>query len=698
VVSNLAPKRADHELLDKIAALSKDVKGLKRQQASEMQHVDIAVRRSSTAALRLSQETITSGRKLYRESIRSGTITRSSTDATLVDPGEPHDMENIHFYPGDDEDNEFAFEIAESTAKAAQAAFEREDWTATIAYIEELMHGIKRGSFRLSSTPAVASFDLIYMHAISTFHTDEPSAAQNRLVKAVEQRATTTDQRNKLHDAQHFLAVTYVRLSDLDAANDVCKRSLEGRRRLVGRQDEAFLESLGLMSRIHELQGNQFRAQIYLTMIPEARVDVIKAKYQSITHPEALDSYRDSGPVIPLLSNDLAGLGISNLRLNDFSHASELSDPSQPGAGESMVEGDHFPLRNRPQLFPVDTENVVLSGASDLSHGGTSPLLPSPPSTAIPVLGRGHGPNLHRRNQSAPLGSRTVPGSPLLPSPRALEPSSLPARPLGTTGLFRGVSNRTRRTWLAGLNIHPSGEIEKAVCKGDLMALHAALNRDSGFPGPPASKVGCVGRSRPRALHLAALFGDVRMAHAFIIAGFDVHSTIPKIAVPGRRLFAQQAPYESETALHLAIGSRQAPMVEYLLGQGASLYDGRFNLDLPTAHLLDIDWLRATQCASSQEVVDVLQVLFDADWALNRPLSLRGPERDSVMQSLSRHSNWPFETRAILSFCRELTSLSNERLSNSEAILETALEANDIEELEGFVDRNPHLRRQVRHA
>jgi hypothetical protein len=59
-------------------------------------------------------------------------------------------MENIHFYPGDDEDNEFAFEIAESTAKAAQAAFEREDWTATIVYIEELMHGIKRGSFRLS--------------------------------------------------------------------------------------------------------------------------------------------------------------------------------------------------------------------------------------------------------------------------------------------------------------------------------------------------------------------------------------------------------------------------------------------------------------------------------------------------------------------------------------------------------------------
>jgi hypothetical protein len=304
------------------------------------------------------------------------------------------------------------------------------------------------------------------MHAISTFHTDEPSTAQNQLIKAIEQRATTTDQQNKLHDAQHCLAITYVRLSDLDAANDVCKRSLEGRRRLVGRQDEVFLESLGLMSRIHELQGNQFRAQIYLTMIPEARVDIIKAKYQIIPHSEALDSRRDSDPVVPLLSNDLAGLGISNLRLNDFSHASELSDPSKPGAEESMVEGAHFPLCNRPQLFPADTENAVILGTSDLSHGGTSPLLPSPLSTAIPVFGRRYGPNLHRRNQSAPQGSRTVPGSPLLPSPRALEPSSPPARPLGTTWLFRGVNNRTRRTWLAGLNIHPSGKIENADCKG----------------------------------------------------------------------------------------------------------------------------------------------------------------------------------------------------------------------------------------
>lgn len=174
VVSNLAPKRADHELLDKIAALSKDINELKKQRNEQTPQVDASVRRSSTAALRLSQEIITSGRKLYRESISSGTLRTSATDATLVDFAEPQDGAGAQADTGSGGSDDFAFEIADATAEAARAAFERQDWLSTIAYVEELIHGIKRGSFRLSPKPAVASFDLIHMHAISAFHAERP--------------------------------------------------------------------------------------------------------------------------------------------------------------------------------------------------------------------------------------------------------------------------------------------------------------------------------------------------------------------------------------------------------------------------------------------------------------------------------------------------------------------------------------------
>jgi hypothetical protein len=636
--------------LDKIAALSKDVKDLKEQQKTETQQADVSTHRSSTAALRLSEEIITSGRKLYRESIRSGTITRSSTNATLVGTAQSHELHDTPEGADGDKDDEFAYEIADATAEAAQAAFESQDWTSTIAYFEELMRGIKRGSFRWRPEPAVASFDLIHMHAISIFHTGEPSMAKVRLVMATEQPATTDDQRRKSYYAQHCLSITCVRLSQLEAANETCKSALEGRRSLLGRQDEAFLDSLGLMSRIHELQGNQFRARIYLTMIPESRVDMITAKYRDVLPSDSVDSRRDSLPVKPFVLNDVAGLGIAALRLNESSRISKSDEPAISGAEEGFRENSSSSNHGRPQLFAANTEEATSTlGISGTFLGGNSTLLLSP----TPDFSHQDGTSLHRRNQSAPSGSRTVPGSPLLPSPKALEPTVPSTRPLGTTGLFRGISGRARRTWLTSLNLYPSGDVERAICKGDLMALHTALSKDSQLSWLSASKGAFMGHSKRRALHLAALFGDVRMAHTLIIAGADVHATTPKLVVPSRYsyLLAQTNTYESETALHLAIGSRQAPMVEFLVSQGASLYNSRLGLDLPTANLLDLDWLRVTQCSGFQEIVDVLQVLLYAGWDLNSPLSVHGPDRDNVVQRLIRTPNCPFDRWAVLQFC-----------------------------------------------
>ena len=496
----------------------------------------------------------------------------------------------------------------------------------------------------------MAPFDLVHMHAISISNTDEPSMAKVRLLMATERLATTDDQRRQSYYAQHCLSIIYVRLSQLEAASETCKGALEGRRRLLGRQNEAFLESLGLMSRIHELQGNQFRARIYLTMIPDSRVDMITAKYREVHSSESVDSWRDSLPVKPFVSNDVARFGIAALRLDESSQVSKSDEPAISGAEEGLEEKSSSIDQSRPQLLAANTEEATSTlGISGTSLGGNSPLLLSPTSD----FSHQDGMSLHRRNPSAPSGPRTVPGSPLLPSPQALEPSVPSARPLGTTELFRGISGRARRSWITSLNLYPSGDLERAICKGDLMALHTALRKDSQLSWLSASKGALMGHSKRRVLHLAALFGDVRMAHTLIIAGADVHATTPKLVDPSRNsyLLAQPNTYESETALHLAIGSRQAPMAEYLVSQGASLYNSRLGLDLPTANLLDLDWLRVTQCSGFQEIVDVLKVFLNGGWDLNSPLSVHGPGRDNVVQKLIRTSNCPFDRWAVLQFC-----------------------------------------------
>lgn len=385
-------------------------------------------------------------------------------------------------------------------------------------------------------------------------------------------------------------------------------------------------------------------------------------------------------PVIPLVSNDVAGLGISTLAINDRSDVSELNGPCVAGATESIDRKVDPPQLERPPLPTSNTESILSSIDPASSYDRLSPPLPSPPATAIPHFDPRPGFISHRRNESAPLGSRTVPGSPLLPSPR-LNESAFSTRPVGTTGLFRGVSSRTRRSWLAGLNLRPSGDAEKAVCTGDLMALHSALNKESHWRRPSAN-IGQTDGNGNRALHFAALFGDVRIAHVLIMAGYDVHGTIPRVAIPGKLLLSFKPIDDCETALHLAIGARQAPMVEYLLSQGASLYYAR--LVRPTANLLDLDWLRATQCNSAQEILDVLKVLIDAGWDINQPLGLRSSSGTCVVQTLVSNPNWPFQIRPILSFCVDCGFHMEKSTLDAMTFREKVLELND-EEINDFL-------------
>lgn len=248
----------------------------------------------------------------------------------------------------------------------------------------------------------------------------------------------------KLYEAQICLAVTHVRLYHVVAAGDTCKAALEGRRRVMGRDHDSFLESLALMSLIHELQGNQFRTQIYLTMIFEAKFDILKAKYQNLTCPEALDERPDSVPVVPLLSKDVAGLGMSTLAVHDRATEPRLVESSHAGAEAVAVERVDLLVPDRPPLFSAHSEDADFAQNNrKISKNAASPPLPAPPSTAIPYFGRDKQKcyGFHQRNTSAPQGSQTVPGSPLLTSPRVFEPALLTARPLGATGLFRGVSS-----------------------------------------------------------------------------------------------------------------------------------------------------------------------------------------------------------------------------------------------------------------
>ena len=81
--------------------------------------------------------------------------------------------------------------------------------------------------------------------------------------------------RGYIYDAAHLLSRLYIRKGQVDRARSECEKALEARRRLLGKQSVASLDSTALMAYIYVLLSNRARAKSCLGMIPEARRDTV---------------------------------------------------------------------------------------------------------------------------------------------------------------------------------------------------------------------------------------------------------------------------------------------------------------------------------------------------------------------------------------------------------------------------------------
>jgi hypothetical protein len=96
--------------------------------------------------------------------------------------------------------------------------------------------------------------------------------------------------------------------------------------------------------------------------------------------------------------------------------------------------------------------------------------------------------------------------------------------------------------------------IEEAVCAGDASPLATLLAEKKVFWCSSLRKHARA--VRVKALHSAALFGEIDMARPLLASSFNVNDA----------LFGYTA---TLTPLHFAIGARQADMVEFLIANGA---------------------------------------------------------------------------------------------------------------------------------
>jgi hypothetical protein len=180
----------------------------------------------------------------------------------------------------DCESDDVKHEFAQAAADAAMRAYEKKDWLSASKFLvtsKKTVVELPVSRWRLGCL-----FWIQYRIALCSYRLGLMDHAESELQELLHLEPESDEQRMTLCDTHHLLALVYLYQKKLDAAKEVCKRTLIARSRLLGKQHEDRLSSIALMSRICELLGETADSEVYLFMIPDDQREKITANYKDL--------------------------------------------------------------------------------------------------------------------------------------------------------------------------------------------------------------------------------------------------------------------------------------------------------------------------------------------------------------------------------------------------------------------------------
>ncbi|QIW99802.1 hypothetical protein AMS68_005320 [Peltaster fructicola] len=332
-LSYLAPHKADQQLL----VLLENIRDIK-QELSQMRHTSQEAGVSDTERhhdqmedelIKYTDKIISSGETLYEGSIAGGSVigpsagldekisswvsrlqvlnsdtaTTETEDydfqgssvsgadlGTMTDITSDSGMEARRSYDDDggmageeDEGDDLEIEMIKEAYTLGASEFKHKDYNKASVLLQEVLTMVEESPVRSGSMLNIR--DLRWMLAVCAYHTDDFQAAEAALKEIVQIPPRDQADRVRLCDAGHILALASLKQNKLAEARQYCDSALQGRRRLLGKQDPACYESLALLARIFELQDNAARAAIYSRMIPEEQREKICGEFKDLGTP-----------------------------------------------------------------------------------------------------------------------------------------------------------------------------------------------------------------------------------------------------------------------------------------------------------------------------------------------------------------------------------------------------------------------------
>jgi tetratricopeptide (TPR) repeat protein len=526
----------------------------------------------------------------------------------------------------EESDDDLDIDLVKAALDTGTKAFKASEYRDSISLLNEALRLLQQ--LPLQQRMFCDILDLHYKLAVCTYHTREPMEAEEALASLIQQPAGTDTHREYIYDATHLLSQLYVRTGQIDRAKAECEKALQARRRLLGKRNDASLESLALMAHIYVLQNNRALAKTCLSMIPEPKRETILAVVESslglavehldfsslLTIPVPRESPRSESSIHKIskrLSGSTIGLGVESRTHGALSNTINYPTDSPYQTKQHLALGEFARTASPP----------VSSAASIAKSTTMDQVRPTEPYSRSYIPRIIESPHLSARSPTYnPMPYRVIETS----QQPETEPSQ--SKPL------------TRKQILEKVGCQPRDRIEEAVCSSDTSTLIGLLTKKKGFWRSSLRKR--VRPERVTALHFAALFNELDMARRLLDANFNVNE-IP---------FGYTS---SLSPLHFAIGARQVEMVEFLIANGARPSEPDTWSTL-AGQLMSRSWLLKTLSETDRDTVSprilaIMTILLRSGWNLNEPIDASG--RTILHQAVSFWTGayrWDLEVRASL--------------------------------------------------